>query len=197
MIWNVAEAELRAVEMEGNIKVISGHPAVFNEVTNIGCWYREMIEPMAFEGCDMSDVLLLINHNTDAIPLARLKNGKGTMRLSVDAKGLQMRAEVDCANNNEAQKVYSSIKRGDILGMSFAFKVSHDEWVDLETKMPLRRIKQISKLYEVSIVNNPAYEATDVQARNAEVELKAARQQYQTVETDLREKIKVKGEMKL
>ena len=51
--------------------------------------------------------------------------------------------------------------------MSFQFSVESEEWEDLESDMPLRRIKQIGTVVEVSAVTFPAYEDTEIEARNS------------------------------
>ena len=149
---------------------IEGHAAVFGQKTSIGGWFDEVIERGAFDGCDFSDVSLFINHDMSMLPLARSRNlnQNSTMNLQIDNKGLFIRAKLDIENNSEAKTLYSSIKRGDIDGMSFAFIIKEQTWEDLDSDMPLRKIKKISKVFEVSAVNNPAYNSTDISARDKE-----------------------------
>ena len=73
-------------------------------------------------------------------------------------------------NNTEARSLYSAIKRGDISGMSFAFRISEEDWSDIEKKIPTRTVKKISVVHEVSVVNFPAYPQTSVNARSEEQE---------------------------
>lgn len=67
--------------------------------------------------------------------------------------------------------------------MSFMFSVGDEEWEDLDSDHPLRRIKSISNVVEVSAVTFPAYEATEIDARsrealdNARSAVETARQQ--------------------
>lgn len=147
---------------------IQGHSAVFDKVTSIGGWFDEVIERGAFDECDFSDVSLFVNHNMNMIPLARAKgiNKDSTLKLEVDEKGLFIRAKLDIENNSEAKTLYSSIKRGDIDGMSFAFIIKEQKWENLDQEIPLRRIQKISKVFEVSAVNYPAYVDTDISARD-------------------------------
>lgn len=147
---------------------IEGHAAVFNQTTNIGGWFNEVIERGAFDNCDFSDVSFFVNHNIDSIPLARSRklNGNSTMELEVDEVGLYIRANLDIENNSEAKTVHSSISRGDIDGMSFAFRIQEQTWENLDSDMPTRRIQKIAKVFEVSAVNNPAYIDTDISARD-------------------------------
>ena len=162
--------ELRASDSEAENGVIEGVPIVFNSETLIRDWdgdFYETIEPTALDNCDLKDVLLFVNHDTEKIALARSKNGKGTMSLEVKDDGLHFRASLDIANNAEARSLYSAIQRGDMDGMSFMFRVKKDEWRDIESKTPKRIIKEISIVHEISVVNFPAYADTSVSARDA------------------------------
>ncbi|MGB7594709.1 MAG: HK97 family phage prohead protease [Erysipelotrichaceae bacterium] len=152
---------------EGN-KII-GLPAVYNSQTNIGNLFYEIIERGAFDGADLTDVLFFINHDTSKIPLARSRrnNGGSTMLLSVDDRGLNMESDIDITNNAEARSLHSAISRGDMTGMSMMFSVKEDEWENLDSNMPTRRIKKIARVREVSAVNFPAYASTEISAREA------------------------------
>lgn len=149
-------------------KIITGHPAVFDCKTDIGGFFYEIVERGAFDECDLTDVCLFANHDWNKIPLARSRrnNTNSTMQLSVDEKGLYMRARLDVENNPEARQLYSSVERGDMDGMSYAFRVKEDAWEDMDGDMPTRRIKKVARVYEVSAVNEPAYTQTDLYARD-------------------------------
>lgn len=167
-------AETRAFAMpdlsaneEGN--VIQGHAAVFGQETIMyGCW-KETIARGAFDKTDFTDVLFSINHDLSKIPLARSRNNNAnsTLQLKIDNQGLDTRAVLDAENNTEARALYSAVNRGDMNGMSFIFTVRDDEWKDLDTDMPSRTITDIAKVWEVSAVSFPAYEGTDLNARDA------------------------------
>jgi len=162
---NFAMADLRAMDpTQDNQTTISGHPAVVGQMTNISGWFNEIIEPGAFTRTDFTDVLLSVNHDLDKIPLARSRNNNvnSTLQLQVDNIGLAVRANLDIENNNDAKSLYSSIKRGDMDGMSFIFYVSQERWEGLETDMPTRHIEAIEKVVEVSVVSFPAYDGTDI-----------------------------------
>lgn len=148
---------------------IEGHPAIYDQRANIGGWFYEVIERGAFDETDFDDVLFCVNHGTHKIPLARSRrnNGNSTMQLILDDQGLFVRAELDVENNVEAKALYGSVSRGDIDGMSFIFYVKEEHWENLDSEMPTRRIKKIKRVREVSAVNLPAYEGTDINARDA------------------------------
>ena len=88
--------------------------------------------------------------------------------MTVDKDGMGIRVDLDTENNTDARNLYSAIKRGDISGMSFMFTIDGEEWEDLESDHPTRRIKSISQVFEVSAVTFPAYEATEISARDKE-----------------------------
>jgi hypothetical protein len=59
----------------------------------------------------------------------------------------------------DVQRVIPKMMRADVDQMSFAFTVEEDDW-DESAGYPLRTIRSIGELFEVSIVPFPAYEAT-------------------------------------
>lgn len=157
--------------VEDEIGVIEGVPIVFNADARIQDWAGEFIErvdPHALDNADMKDVRLFVNHDTSKMTLARSKNGNGTMSLTVQPDGVHMRATLDIENNAEARALYSAIKRGDMDGMSFMFRIRGQEWIGLDTDLPTRIITDISIIHEVSVVNFPAYPQTSISARSSE-----------------------------
>lgn len=177
------EFEVRAEENEENGKFLSGQPIVYNERTNLG-WYDEIISDGALDGTDLRDVRFLVNHNTDMIPLARSRNNNtnSTMQMEViPGKGMSIRVNLDTENNVEAKSLYSAVERGDITGMSFMFGVDKDTWEDVDTDHPTRHIDAISKVFEVSAVTFPAYEATSITARGLADALESAKASLESV----------------
>lgn len=162
-------ASFRAIDDDEEGSIIEGTPIVFNQDTKLQDWageYIERIDSHALDDADLKDVRLFINHDVDKIALARTKNGRGTMSFSIDDEGMHIKANLDTENNAEARSLYSAIKRGDMDGMSFMFRIQDQEWKDLETDLPTRVIKKISIVHEVSVVNFPAYPQTSIDARS-------------------------------
>jgi len=157
--------DIRTVGENG---VIEGHAAVYDQKTNIGDWFYEVIERGAFDNCNFDDVLFTANHDVCDIPLARSRrnNSNSTLQLSVDNQGLFIKANLDTVNNSEAKNLYSAVKREDITGMSFIFYVDQVKWDDLDTDMPTRRILTVARVAETSAVNYPAYSGTYINARD-------------------------------
>ena len=161
--------EMRAENNEKNGDHITGRPIVYNSMTDLG-WFNEIIEAGALSDTNLKDVRFLINHDTSMIPLARSRNNNvnSTMQLEVDNDGMGIRVNLDTENNSEARNLYSAIKRGDITGMSFMFTIDDEEWENLESDHPTRHIRKIGQVFEVSAVTFPAYEATEISARDKE-----------------------------
>jgi HK97 family phage prohead protease len=166
--------DVRAAENEKG-KYIDGRPIVYESKSDFGL-FDEVIDRGALDGADLTDVRFLVNHDTSKIPLARSRrnNGNSTMQLNPDYEGMTISAQLDVDNNAEARALYSATQRGDITGMSFMFSIDDYEWEGLESDRPVRHIKKIGTVVEVSAVTFPAYEATDITARSQEA-LESAR----------------------
>lgn len=179
--------EVRAEKDEKHGTIITGRPIVYESKTDLGC-FAEVIHKGALKNTDLKDVRFLVNHDISKIPLARSRrnNENSTMQLTVDDDGMNIRVDLDIENNADARSLYSAVKRGDISGMSFMFGVDAEEWEDLESNYPTRHIKSISTVVEVSAVTFPAYEDTEINARDKSALERARR----IVETERQNRVK-------
>ena len=180
--------EVRAQNDEEHGNFLEGTPIVYDSWTDLG-WYDEMVDRGALAKTDLRDVRFLINHNTDMIPLARSRNNNenSTMQLSVDDEvGMKIRVNLDTENNADARALYSAVERGDISGMSFMFTVDEDRWEDVDCEHPKRHILSFRKVFEVSAVTFPAYEATSIQARGLADALESAKASLESVKADMK-----------
>lgn len=186
--------EVRAEQNEEHGHHLTGTPIVFEEMTDLG-WYNEIIDKDALADTDLRDVRFLINHNTDMIPLARSRNNNenSTMQMSVGDTGMTIRVDLDTENNSDSKALYSAVQRGDISGMSFMFAVDRDEWIEPESDHPTRRVLSIGKVFEVSAVTFPAYEATSLEARGLSEALESAKDSLENARAEMR-KVKVAKE---
>ena len=183
--WNYETRE------EGGKGIIEGHPVVFDQRTNIG-WFDEVIEAGALDKTDLRDVRLCLNHDTSVVyARSRSNNPESTMRIWVEEDGLHFQASLDM-ENPLSRAYYSMIERRDIDKMSFMFSVRGDRWVDLDNEHPTRYITDIGSIVEISAVTFPAYDTTEIQARDkaalesARADLERARQASRTsLERDL------------
>lgn len=158
-------AEIRAEAPAGDKSlVLAGMPIVFDMPATIhdpAGEYIEIIQRGALDGADLSDVRLLYNHDLSKVPLARTPR---TMQIKVSPAGLEFTAALP--ETSEARAVYEAVRRGDLTGMSFAFKVPEDG-DRYDPKTNTRTITRIEKVLECSVVPFPAYPATSVEARDA------------------------------
>ena len=149
------DIQLRASEAEDNKMEIKGYAVVFNSPeTYYG--YTEVIAPTAFDEADMSDVVLRYNHNDSFIILARTRNK--SLKLDTDGTGLSIDAFLQ-EDISDHRNIFNAIKTQLIDKQSFGFTVEEDEY-DYDTYT--RTIKKIGKLFDVSVVDQPFYNATDV-----------------------------------
>lgn len=166
-----------------NRQLVEGYAAVFNQRALIwesewsGWKYMEVIDRNAFNGADMSDTVFKYNHGDVAMILARASNN--TLTMNTDDKGLRISADIIDTNNGT--DVYKLIKRGDLNKMSFAFTVKSERTeVDKENKIYTRTITAFDKIYDVAVIDFPAYDGTSIQARSKEY--------FVDLEKDLQEK---------
>jgi hypothetical protein len=162
-----ADAELRVVEDMVGTKLV-GYAAKYEKWSeDLADWcggFREKIRAGAFDAVIATDdVRCLKNHDSNLL-LGRTSSG--TMRLSSDAVGL--RFEVDLPDTGAGHDTAEEIRRGDISGCSFAFRVETEEWKDVEDGRSERTIIKIKNLYDVGPVTYPAYPDTDVAVRSLE-----------------------------
>jgi HK97 family phage prohead protease len=191
--------EVRAQKDEDHGTYLEGNPIVYDSWTDLG-WYDEMIDRGALAETDLRDVRFLVNHNTDMIPLARSRNNNenSTMQMSIDDEvGMKIRVNLDTENNADARALYSAVERGDISGMSFMFTVDSDTWEDEDTEHPKRHILSIRKVFEVSAVTFPAYEATSIQARGLADALDSAKASLESVKAAKHERELQKQKIKI
>lgn len=151
-------------------RTVEGYAVVFeSQSENLG--FYEVIHRGAIteDTINKSDILCKFNHNDDKI-LARSKNGKGSLLLEVDDKGVRYLFEAP--KTQLGDELLEHLKRGDITSSSFAFTVSQEEgserWYK-ENGILYREIFKIDRLYDVSPVWNPAYSATSCSARSQEM----------------------------
>lgn len=153
----------------GEGRTISGYAIVFDvESRVLPSWDGDFVEIIERGAVDealiaQSDVKALYNH-VNSMLLARSVNGNGTLKLSVDDHGL--RFEFEAPNTSHGNDVLELVKRGDLQGCSFAFTADEENIkYSREGDRRLRRVRKLSGLYDVSVVVEPAYTQTSVDAR--------------------------------
>lgn len=168
-----------------NEMIVEGYATTYNQpyvlYENANYRVTEEIDSRAFDHCDMSDVVFLVNH-TGRVP-ARTKNG--TLELKSDGHGLHQHSSL--GGTEYGRQVFEEIKGGYMDRMSMSFVVAKDERTvteDLENDSYTvhRKITEIKKLYDVSVVTFPANPATEISARSVgEGVIAEAKEQLQLV----------------
>lgn len=118
-----------------------------------GVDYFERIEPTAFEGADLSDVVFRVDHEGPVYA----RTSAGSVELWTDEHGLAQRT--DLGRTQRAKDLFYDIAAGNYPKMSFAFSVAEDHF-DRETHT--RVIDRIAKVYDVSPVSFPANPTTEL-----------------------------------
>lgn len=156
----------------GSGRTISGTAIVF------GTWsvdlggFRETILPGAVteETLRSSDVLALMDHDPEYI-MARSREGVGNLALTLTPESL--RFSFEAPETAKGEELLQHVKRGEYDGCSFCFSIPEDgsgeTWRYDDQNVLRREVGKIDRLYDVSVVYLPAYEATTVDARGAEI----------------------------
>jgi len=142
---------------------IEGYALVFNQRSkNLG-GFTEVIDPNSLdEMLTKQDVLALLNHDESRGLLARYTQGKGSLELQIDGRGLKY--SFDAPKTPLGDELIEGVTRGDINASSFGFSVEEEniEWRRLEDQLPERRINKFTKIYDVSPAYRAAYSDTNV-----------------------------------
>ena len=154
--------------LEGRAVVFNSPEVMFEDED--GTQYLEQVDREAFASAKLDDVILNMNHEGQA--LARTRNN--TLQLELTDEGLNVTA--DMSKSRASRDAFEAVQNGLLDKMSFAFTVARDFY---DENTHTRTILEIDRLFDVSLVNFPAYEQTSVSARSyyeakAEAEHRAA-----------------------
>ncbi len=185
--WEFAEDGGAVVETRADGRtVLSGFAVRYNTLSvNLG-GFRETILPGAFDKVlsrqrGKQDVVALFNHDANQL-LGRTSSG--TLELSSDEKGL--RYSVVLPNTELGRTIAELTARGDLRGSSFAFTVDAkgEQWAPGEDGKPLRSIREVTGLYDVSVVTHPAYPSSTTSVARRSLEAWLASQELAEMPAD-------------
>lgn len=152
-------------------RIITGKAVTFGTRSQyLGYWEYINKDAITQELVDNSDVIANFQHD-DTRMLARWTRGKGTLSLSLKEDGLYF--EFECPDTTLGNDILWHIRHGNLRQCSFAFTVPNEQafrWFRDENDELCAEVMQIDGLYDVSIVTEPAYEDTFVDARNFDLE---------------------------
>lgn len=168
------------VRQTGGGRTIYGYAILFNK-ESVHMWdyddeYAvEIISPTAItkELLDRCDIKMTMYHNREKL-LARSVNGEGTLKYSVDDKGVAF--EFEAPRTPDGDTALELVKRGDIAGCSFAFRTSYNDSayvrhttgkVGAKTKH-IYTVLTVTDVRDFTLAGDPAYPQTSVSAREWE-----------------------------
>ena len=151
--------ELRVAKQEGEEQsyIVEGYASTYDSyklfTDDNGTEYFERIEPTAFNGADMIDVVFRVDHEGRVYA----RTSAGTLSVWMDEHGLANRT--DLSKTQAARELYADIEAGNYPKMSFAFTVAEDHY---DKATHTRVIDRIAKVYDVSPVSFPANPSTEL-----------------------------------
>ncbi len=149
---------------ENGNPIIEGYFVKFNEIYEICPGWKEKISPGAFSKYLSSgkEIKVLWNHDSNIV-LGCRSNATAVFR--EDDTGLWVQVVLN-PKDTDAMNGAARIERRDVTGASFGFDIESVETTYEDDDSILDDIKVVSPLYEVSPCTFPAYEGTDIYARN-------------------------------
>ena len=156
-------------DAQGESRTITGTAIVFDAESEVlddwGYRFREVIKPEActMEFLNSQDIKMNMLHDRD-LTLARCNKGTGSLRLSVDEKGVNF--EFEAPKCDIGDRCLEMVRRGDYSGCSFEF---WPEDYDVEERQDGKDVKITHKKFRaltaLTIGMDPAYKQTSVNAR--------------------------------
>lgn len=187
--------EIRVLDFKNQSEddlVIEGYAATFNQPTILykidGIEYKEVIAHGAFDEADMKDCCLKYNHSSGVPILARTRGG--SLQLRTDDIGLFFRGNV--FPTQTGKDVHMLVKGGALDKASFAFTIA-DGGDEYDRSTRTRTIKKVEKLWDVAIVDIPAYDSTSVYARSF---FEAEAEKERREQADAARRAELKAELK-
>lgn len=148
-------------------RLVEGTAIVFSsDSQDMGFIERIMPSAIDEDTIKRSDIFAYLNHDASRGVLARSRYGNGSLQLDLQEDGLHYRFEAP--QTELGDELLSYLTRGEITTSSFAFslpKEGGDKWYRSEDGTLHRDILKIERLFDVSPVFEPAYEATTVMKR--------------------------------
>ena len=153
--------------------------------------YYERIEPTAFDGADLTDVVFRVDHEGRVYA----RTSAGTVQLWHDDHGLGQRT--DLSKTQAARELFADIEAGNYPKMSFAFTVAEDHY---DKATHTRVIDRIAKVFDVSPVSFPANPTTELSVStrdyfNGVIEAEKAERLEREMREKQKQKIRIMMEM--
>lgn len=158
-------------------RTISGTAIVFNQESQlINGQFREIIHPeqVTPELISKSNIVMLWNHKSDDIPLARRNMNRGSLNISITSTGVDF--SFAAKKTAKGDEVLQAVRSGDVDSCSFAFVVAEGgSWFEKrDDGTYIRHITKFEELADFSLVNSPAYLQTSCRSFDEFIEQEAA-----------------------
>ena len=153
--YRMMELRISPSEEEKNY-FVEGYASTFQPYVLMsvdGVDYSERIEPTAFDGADLTDVVFRVDHEGPVYA----RTSAGSVEIWTDEHGLAQRT--DLGRTQRARALYDDIAAGNYPKMSFAFSVAEDHY---DQATHTRIIDRVAKVYDVSPVVFPANPTTEL-----------------------------------
>ena len=163
---NMDDSSFDGTSLSGVVNVPGSQSEILTDPIT-GRKFREVIQPGTFANAlnQGGTVDFLYQHDKQKI-LSTTDNDSLQLHED-DEAGLVMKAKI--SQTSWGKDAYQLIKDKIVKSMSFGMKVLHDTWLKGSDNIPLRVIDKIS-LIEVSAVRNPAYVASNIEARGIDIQ---------------------------
>ena len=142
---------------EGETPVITGYALKFERWSKPMYGFKEKLARNCLDNADMTDTVALVNHDYNLVL------GRVGLNLTLTIDEIGLRFDIIPTDTSYAKDLLANMKAGIINKCSFAFTIDKggQEWVEGD-ELDERTITKIKKLYDVSIVTDPAYDDTEV-----------------------------------
>lgn len=157
--------DMKLEEREDKSPRLVGYAVRYNALSQDLGGFKERFLPHSFARSleNGPDILALIQHDMTKVMGRR---SSGTLQAEDDAFGVKVK--IDPPNTSFSLDIQESVRRKDVVGMSFAFESIEEEMVR-EGDGWVREVRD-ADLYEVSIVTNPAYLQSKIKIRSEVIE---------------------------
>lgn len=175
---NTLELPFRDVQLRaapdgtgGSRLLFTGYACIVESPYTMCDWYgdyQEIVRSGAFTKTlsELPDVIFAVpNHDWVSVPMARTK--AGTLRLSEDATGLAVEADID-GKRSDVYQMQSAMDAGELDAMSFAFWVTRQLWSPDYMQRDIQEVDlDGGDVCEVTWPANPATEGTTALRKKA------------------------------
>lgn len=163
---NMDDSSFDGTSLVGVVNVPGSQSEILTDPIT-GRKFREVIQPGTFANALKQGRTVDFLYQHDKQKILSTTDNNSLQLHEDDEAGLVMKATI--SQTSWGKDAYQLIKDKIVKSMSLGMKVLHDTWLKGSDNIPLRVIDKIS-LVEVSAVRNPAYVASNIEARGIDIQ---------------------------